>query len=105
MPIAGLEGRAFERGSAGYEEARRACVWNARVPERMPALVVQAANEEDVVRAVRHAARNGLRVGVRSGGHSWAGSHVRDDALLLDVSQLREVTVDGDAMTATVGPG
>jgi FAD/FMN-containing dehydrogenase len=105
MPIAGLEGRALERGSAGYEEARRACVWNARTPERRPALVVQAASEQDVVLAVRHAAEHGLRVGVRSGGHSWAGSHVRDDGLLLDVSRLREVDVDRDAMTAAVGPG
>jgi FAD/FMN-containing dehydrogenase len=42
---------------------------------------------------------------VRSGGHSWAGNHVRDGGLLLDVSRLNEATVDAEAMTAAVGPG
>jgi FAD/FMN-containing dehydrogenase len=105
MAIGGLQGRCFERGSEHYENARRACVWNARMPERLPDLVVQAASEEDVVLAVRHAAQNGLRIGVRSGGHSWAGSHVRDGGLLLDVSRLHEVSVNREAMTAEVGPG
>ena len=46
-----------------------------------------------------------MRIGVRSGGHSWAGNHVRDGGLLLDVSGLDEVSVDAEAMTAAVGPG
>ncbi len=81
-------GRWLERGRPGYEEARRATVWNARVPDRYPDLVVQAASEADVQAAVRHAAAHGMRIGVCSGGHSWAANHVRDGGLLLDVSSL-----------------
>jgi FAD/FMN-containing dehydrogenase len=92
----------FARGEEGYDAARRATVWNARTPERFPDRVVQAASEDDVVRAIRESEGG---IGVRSGGHSWAGSHVRDGGLLLDVSGLDEVVVDADAMTATVGPG
>ena len=102
---AALDGQAYALGEPGYEEARRATVWNARLPDRYPDLVVQAASERDVVAAVRHAAAHDLRVGVRSGGHSWAANHVRDGGLLLDVSRLDEVAVDRDAMTATVEPG
>jgi FAD/FMN-containing dehydrogenase len=95
----------FERDEPGYEQARREAVWNGRTPERFPGLIVQARDTEDVVHAVRLAAERGLRVGVRSGGHSWAGSHVRDGGMLLDVSRLDGLVVDREAMTAVAGPG
>jgi FAD/FMN-containing dehydrogenase len=98
-------GSSFERGEPGYEEARRGAVWNDRAPDRFPDLIVQAVNEEDVVAAVRAAAERGGGVGIRSGGHSWAGSHLRDGGVLLDVSGLDALTVDPAAMTATAGPG
>ena len=97
--------RTFERGDPGYDGARRATVWNARLPDRFPDLIVQAASVDDVVSAVRHAGERSLRIGVRSGGHSWAANHVRDGGLLLDVSQLDAVSVDPEAQTAVVGPG
>ncbi len=100
-----LRGRAFPRGTPEYEPARRATMWNARLPDRYPDLIVQARDVHDVVAAVRLAKREGLRVGVRSGGHSWSGNHVRDGGLLLDVSALKEVTIDESAMLATTGPG
>jgi FAD/FMN-containing dehydrogenase len=100
-----LDGQSFSRGADGYEAARRAAVWNARAPERHPDLIVQAAGTDDVVEAVRLAAAEGMGIGVRSGGHSWAGNHVRDGGLLIDVSALRETTVDPDSMTATAQPG
>jgi FAD/FMN-containing dehydrogenase len=49
-------------------------------------VIVQAWDSDDVVEAIRYARANGHRVGVRSGGHSWAASHLRDGGLLLDVA-------------------
>lgn len=100
-----LRGRIFTRGTPDYEAQRRAAMWNARLPDRYPDVIVKARDVYDVVAAVKLARREGLRVGVRSGGHSWAGNHVRDGGLLLDVSALNEVTVDPGAMRATTGPG
>jgi FAD/FMN-containing dehydrogenase len=97
--------RNFCRGADGYEAARRATVWNGLVPNRFPDLIVQAHNTDDVVAAIRYARANGHHVGVRSGGHSWAASHLRDGGVLLDVSRLDHCTVDADGMTADVGPG
>ena len=97
--------RKFFRGADGYETARRAAVWNGLVPDRFPDVIVQARDTEDVVEALRFARANGHHVGVRSGGHSWAASHLRDGGLLLDVSRLDHCTVDTDRMTARVGPG
>lgn len=80
-------------------------MWNQLLPDRFPARIVQARNDADVVAAVRHAASEGLKVSVRSGGHSWPGNHVRDDVVLIDLSALDEVRVDASSMTAVVGPG
>ena len=99
------DGRAFDRTHVGYESARRATVWNARLPERYPDVVVQAESGRDVVAAVRHAARQEMRIAVASGGHSWVANHVRDGGMLLDVSRLDDVTIDPVAKVATVGPG
>lgn len=99
------DGAVFERGEAGYEEARRASVWNARTPPRHPDRIVVAGSEDDVVRTMRAAREDGLRIAVRSGGHSWAGNHVRDGGLLLDLSRLTGVELADDRATAAVQPG
>jgi FAD/FMN-containing dehydrogenase len=100
-----MEGTLLRRGEPGYEDARRASTWNARTPERYPDVIVLAETEEDAVAAVRLARDERLTIGVRSGGHSWAGNHVRDGGLLLDLSRLQAIEIDPAALTATVQPG
>ena len=97
--------RYFHRGVDGYEAARRETVWNSLVPQRFPEVIVQACDTDDVVAAIRYARAQGYQVGVRSGGHSWNASHLRDGGMLLDVSRLGHRRVDADAMIAHVGPG
>lgn len=80
-------------------------MWNGLLPDRFPDVIVQARDTDDVIAAIRYARNNGHHVGVRSGGHSWAASHLRDGGLLLDVSRLDHMTLDTDRMTAEVGPG
>nr|BFD82937.1 hypothetical protein StreXyl84_23380 [Streptomyces sp. Xyl84] len=103
--IRGLGALAVRRDDDGYEDLRRAAVWNALVPARFPDVIVRAASAGDVVEAVRLARSEGLRVAVRSGGHSWCGSPLRDGGMLIDVSGLRACTVDPASATATVQPG
>jgi FAD/FMN-containing dehydrogenase len=95
----------FRRNDPSYDMARRATMWNARVPDRFPDVIVRARDVYDVVAAVKLAKREGLRLSVRSGGHSWAGNHVRDGGLLLDLSAMQAVTLDKAAMRATTEPG
>lgn len=99
-----FEGRFIERGDADYERARTEALFNARRPVRFPVAVLEAASEADVVAGVRLAGEHGWKVAARSGGHAWAGWSVRDDALLIDLAGLSELSVDLDAMTATAGP-
>ncbi|MFE7032208.1 FAD-binding oxidoreductase [Streptomyces sp. NPDC057621] len=97
-------GALLRRGDAGYEKTRLDAVWNARKPDRFPEVVVVAEDERDVVLAVRLARAEGLRVSVRSGGHSWVGNGVRDGGLLIDLSRLQGISVDPHGRTAAVQP-
>jgi FAD/FMN-containing dehydrogenase len=105
MEPVSFRGEILSRDEEGYEDARRAALWNARTPSRYPDLIARAEGEDDLVSAVRTARERGMKIGVRSGGHSWAGNHIRDGGVLLDVSRLDEMTIDAEAMTASVGPG
>lgn len=96
---------AFGRGETGYEAARRRTVANGRLPDASPARILRPQTAADVVRALTLARREGLGVSVCSGGHSWSGAHLRDDVLLLDLSCLRELTIDSEAMSAAAQPG
>lgn len=96
---------SFDRDDAGYEAARRASVANARTPARHPERIVLVRDADDISAALREAAEQGWQVGIRSGGHSWAGSHLRDGGMLLDLSRMRDWKIDAPARTATAGPG
>ena len=51
-----LAGRLLLRGEPGYEQARVGRVFNARRPDRFPAAVLLAADDDDVIAGVRLAA-------------------------------------------------
>jgi FAD/FMN-containing dehydrogenase len=89
-----LAGRLLTRGEPGYEQARVGRIFNARRPDRFPAAVLLAGNDDDVIMGVRLAAERGWPVSVRSGGHSWAAWSLRDDALLIDLGNLRDIGYD-----------
>jgi FAD/FMN-containing dehydrogenase len=94
----------ISRDDPKYEEARVGRVFNRRRPDRYPHAVVEATCIEDVVEAVKLAKEMNLRVSVRSGGHSWAAWSVRDDAILIDLGNLRRVELDEYANVAKASP-
>ncbi len=99
------KGRVIRRGEAGFDEAVLGTSFTVRDPSRRPDIVVQANDVYEVMAALRQAHRDGLRVGMCSGGHSWAQNHIRDGGMMLDLSRLRSIAVNAPAMRAIVGPG
>ncbi|WP_188037220.1 FAD-binding oxidoreductase, partial [Actinotalea sp. JY-7885] len=97
--------RTVHRADVGYAEARRALSVSAHQPPHAPAAVARVADEQDVVDLVRAARRTGLRLAVRSGGHSLSATHLRPGSLALDLRALRGVHVDPHRGTARLGPG
>jgi len=86
----------------GYNDARR--VWNGMI-DRRPAVVAQASSAVDIAPAVSFARRMHLPLAVRSGGHNVAGNSTVDGGLVLDLSRLRDVSVDPVARTVTAAAG
>lgn len=105
MTQTALTVESFTRGSEGYEQARTSIVANARVPERFPDIIVRPTDEAGVVEAIRYAVEHDMKVGIRSGGHSWSASFLRDGGMLLDLGGLNQIEVDPVAKVAKVGPG
>jgi FAD/FMN-containing dehydrogenase len=97
-----VEGRLLGPGDPGWDEAVR--LWNGMVT-RTPALVLQPRSAADVAAAVGFARDHGLALGVKGGGHHIAGTAIAEGGLLLDLSGMRELTVDPEAALAHVGPG
>jgi FAD/FMN-containing dehydrogenase len=97
-------GKLIWRGDPDYETTRRHMVWNQRVPERYPEVIVVVASDQDVVDAVRLARARGLRIAVQSGGHNWIGNSLREGGMLIDLEQLNGVRVDVPARTAVAQP-
>ena len=79
-------------------------IWNGMVAS-VPALVVQPISAGDVAAAVASPGSNGLLVSVKGGGHNVAGTAIAEGGLMLDMSRMRELTVDSEAKLAHVGPG
>lgn len=97
-----LRGTVLRPGDVPYSLARR--VWNAAI-DRRPSAIVCCADAEDCALAARIAAEHGTAVTVRGGGHNVAGRSVADGALLIDLSRMREVTVNAAARLAIVQGG
>lgn len=102
--IDGVSGPSFWKDQEGYEAARQAAVWVGNKPKRYPAVIVFPKNENDVIAAVKFAAAHKLKVGPRSGGHSWAAPHVQNDSMLLDLSTWNDFKIDAASKTAWVQP-
>jgi FAD/FMN-containing dehydrogenase len=88
---AGFTGIFLSPRDDGYELARK--VWNA-MHDRQPTAIVRCSSAADVALAVQYAATLGLPVTVRGGGHNVAGAAIADNALMIDLSLMREVTID-----------
>lgn len=99
-----IEGEIVRRGDAAYDSTWSAMLWNELKPQRFPDLIVRVASDRDVPAAIRLARSEGHRIALRSHGHSWCGSPLRDGGMLIDLSALNTCEIDPAARTATVQP-
>jgi FAD/FMN-containing dehydrogenase len=97
-----LHGRMLRPSDPGFDQA--VTVWNGMVTKR-PALVVQPLCAADVQAAVRFARERGLLLSVKGGGHHAAGTAIADGGLMLDMSRMRQVSLDPKRRLAHVQSG
>ena len=97
-----FRGEVVGPADASYDGLRQ--IWNGSF-DRRPAVIIRCAGVADVIAAVGFGRESGLPVAVRSGGHSFPGFSVADDALVIDLSPMKGVRVDPERRTARVQAG
>jgi hypothetical protein len=95
-------GRVHRPGSPHFDAAIR--LWNGAVVHR-PAMVAQPSSATEVQTVLLYARANGLAVSVRGGGHDWAGRALAPNGLVIDMSLMRQVSVDAESGVATLAGG
>jgi FAD/FMN-containing dehydrogenase len=97
-----MRGELIVPGDPGYDGARS--IWNG-AHDRRPALIARCAGVADVMRAVEFARSEDLVVAVRGGSHSIPGFSTCDGGIVIDLSAMKGMRVDPDALTAQAQPG
>ena len=85
-----ISGDVITKDRTDYAARVNSLTWQLRKTSRQPDAIVQAKSADDVAGTLKFAGRNGMKVGVRTGGHSWVSSAVRDGGVTLDMSRFRD---------------
>jgi FAD/FMN-containing dehydrogenase len=89
---ASLKGKLVLSQDEGYDEARK--YWDSAF-DRHPAVIVLAANADDVIKAVQFARSHELLTAVRAGGHCQVEKATAcDGGLMINLSLMRDVQID-----------
>src|SRR6478609_9687392 len=98
---AAVRGPVLARSASGYEEAR--LIFDSLYDGVHPLAIVQPLDAADVSATVKWAAKTGVHIVARSGGHSYGGYSTVAGGVVVDLTRLHGVAVTGGR--AVVGPG
>lgn len=97
-----LAGRVIDKSHRNYDTA--CAVWNAEIT-RKPAVIAQCTGPSDVAAAIAFGRKRGLAISVRGGGHGYWGAAVPHGGLVIDLGELRGVSVDPGSRRAWCSGG
>jgi FAD binding domain/Berberine and berberine like len=97
-----FRGELLQPGDSGYDDAR--VLWNGLF-DRHPALIARCGDKMDVVAAVNIGRDSGMTIAVRGGGHSSSGHSSCDGGLVIDLSQMKGISMDPDSRVCRAEPG
>ncbi len=97
-----LTGRVIDKSDFDYDSARS--VWNGGI-DRRPAAIARCTGPSDVAAAIAFGRERGARISVRGGAHGSWGAEEPDGGLVIDLSDLRGVSVDPGSRRAWCSGG
>jgi FAD/FMN-containing dehydrogenase len=100
--VQSLRGELILPDHPEYDAARR--VYNGMI-DRHPAAIARCRDAADVRACVEFARDGSIELAVRGGAHNAGGLGVWDDALVVDLSAMRSVTLSPIDGTVRVDPG
>ncbi|GAX77031.1 hypothetical protein CEUSTIGMA_g4478.t1 [Chlamydomonas eustigma] len=71
----------------------------------VPLAYVQCANRTDALMTVQFAIEHGIRIQGKGCGHHYGGACLADGGIVIDMSRMKQITVDPKTRTAIVQPG
>lgn len=100
--VDGFGGVLVHPEDPAYDDARQ--LFNGMI-DRYPAVIARCANADDVAAVVMMARRSRFDLTVRAGGHGVSGAALADDAVCIDLRDMKGITVDPVRRTARVEAG
>src|SRR3954462_8933033 len=97
-----LQGNLVLPTDSNYDEVRK--VHNGMIDKR-PAAFALCTNVTDVQACVHFAKENNMLLAIRGGGHNAGGLGIADDALVIDLSLMKDIQIDKEAKTVRVQGG
>ena len=97
-------GQIILPNDAQYEIKRQAGYINPGL-DRHPSLIAICKDEQDVLKSIEFAQQHQLEIAVRSGNHSNMGWGTVENGIVVDLSQMKHVTINTDKKTAIVAAG
>lgn len=97
-----LTGQLFLPQDADYEQVRQ--LVNGRV-KTQPAAIARCLTVQDVIHTIRWTKAQGLPLSVRGAGHEIFGRSLRQDGVVIDLSQMKAIAIDPVARTAQIQSG
>jgi FAD/FMN-containing dehydrogenase len=95
-----VDGKVIMPSNPDYAAAKN--LFNSRFDDSKPSAVVTPQSSAEVQKVVEFAARNDIKVAVRSGGHSYVGASAADGAMVIDLRELpSEPLYDGELVTVS----
>jgi FAD/FMN-containing dehydrogenase len=100
--LARLQGHLILPDDPAYDPARTVFYGGS---DRRPAAIAQVVNAQDVSAVITFARTYGLDLAIRSGGHSLVHHSLSDGGVVIDLRQMREITIDPASRTAWAETG
>ncbi len=99
-----FSGRILLPGDIEYNTKRSAGAMNPTMDQH-PAVIASCKNEQDVLRSLDFARQHQLEIAVRSVNHSNMGWGTCDSGIVVDLSQMKSISVNANKKTAIVATG
>lgn len=99
---AALRGRTIATGDPRYDEAR--ALYNGMI-DKSPLYIIRCETADDVKEAIAFARSEDLPLAIRGGGHNGPGLGSCDDGVVIDLSPMKDITIDPERQVVTAGAG
>lgn len=97
-----LTARVVTQEDTEYENART--MWNRGI-EKYPLAIAYCKDQQDVRNSILWAKKHEVPIRIRSGGHHYDGYSTGNDVLVIDVSEMKGISIDEQAKQVTIEGG